>query len=83
MTNLAELFAAMTQEGLRIAERQKLERQWAEDRARIAAMFATKTDEDMRQLWDAYDGCNAPNGFAGEDIHAELNRRGYGDYCAV
>lgn len=39
--------------------------------------------EQLKRLWDAYDGTNAPLGFAGEDIHLELNMRGDGRYCAV
>lgn len=41
------------------------------------------SDEHLKRLWDEYDGANAPGGYAGEDIHAELNRRGLGRYCAV
>lgn len=37
----------------------------------------------LRVLWDLYDGCNAPLGFGGETIHAVLNERGDGAYCAV
>lgn len=37
----------------------------------------------VKALWDQYDGCNSPGGFAGETIHATLNLRGHGDYCAV
>jgi hypothetical protein len=37
----------------------------------------------LKELWDLYDGTNAPHGYSGEDIHAELNRRGEGEYCAV
>lgn len=39
--------------------------------------------EMLRLLWDLYDGCNAPLGFAGETIHAVLNELGDGAYCAV
>lgn len=42
-----------------------------------------KTDDELRRLWDAYDGTNEPDGFAGEDIHLVLNERGLGAYCAV
>lgn len=37
----------------------------------------------LRVLWDLYDGCNSPLGFSGETIHAVLNERGDGAYCAV
>jgi hypothetical protein len=38
---------------------------------------------DVKALWDQYDGTNNPFGYEGEEIHAELNRRGEGAYCAV
>jgi hypothetical protein len=50
-----------------------------EDRARMADM----SDDDVKRLWDAYDGCNSPDGISGEAIHFELNMRGQGRYCAV
>lgn len=39
--------------------------------------------DQLKALWDRYDGCNAPDGYDGEDIHAVLNMRGEGRYCAV
>lgn len=39
--------------------------------------------DGLRALWDCYDGCNSPLGFAGETIHAALNERGDGAYCAI
>lgn len=39
--------------------------------------------EQLKALWDQYDGINSPGGFWGEEIHRELNQRGAGDYCAV
>lgn len=41
------------------------------------------TDEQLMALWDQYDGCNAPGGHEGEDIHLVLNLKGLGDYCRV
>lgn len=41
------------------------------------------TLDALKALWDAYDGINMPDGYSGEEIHAELNRRGHGLYCAV
>jgi len=40
-------------------------------------------EDDLKALWDRYDGCNAPDGHDGEDIHMALNIKGAGDYCAV
>lgn len=37
----------------------------------------------VKALWDAYDGCNDPDGFDAVAIHIDLNRRGEGSYCAV
>jgi hypothetical protein len=48
-------------------------------RERLEAM----TTDEVKELWDRYDGTNDPDGFDGEDIHRELNRRGEGLYCAV
>jgi len=39
--------------------------------------------EQLKKMWDAYDGTNSPLGFSGEDVHMELNFRGEGAYCAV
>jgi hypothetical protein len=39
--------------------------------------------ERLKQLWDNYDGTNAPDGFMGEAIHFALNIRGEGAYCSV
>lgn len=51
----------------------------AEARARMENV----PTEQLKRMWDAYDGMNAPLGFSGEDIHLELNMRGEGSYCAV
>lgn len=50
-----------------------------QDCERLAGM----SDEAVKKLWDAYDGCNCPSGISGEAIHSDLNRRGLGRYCAV
>lgn len=50
---------------------------------RLRKLFDGKTKDDVRNLWDQYDGCNEPGGFCGEDIHAYLNLIGDGHYCAV
>jgi len=42
-----------------------------------------KPIEEVKALWDHYDGCNRPGDFDGEVIHLVLNRRGEGHYCAV
>jgi hypothetical protein len=42
-----------------------------------------KPIEEVKALWDEYDGCNSPGGFSGENIHLVLNLRGEGHYCAV
>lgn len=41
--------------------------------------------EELMQAWDAWDGDPATMfyPFDMEDVHAELNRRGEGSYCAV
>lgn len=39
--------------------------------------------EQLKSLWDRYDGGNAPDEYDGEDIHKVLNMRGCGEYCAV
>lgn len=39
--------------------------------------------EQVKSLWDEYDGCNTPGGVSGESIHLNLNQRGHGYYCAI
>jgi len=39
--------------------------------------------EEVKRLWDEYDGCNCPGGVSGEMIHHHLNAHGEGAYCAV
>ena len=39
--------------------------------------------EALKDMWDRWGGVDAIDGFEGEDIHAELNRRGEGAYCVV
>lgn len=41
------------------------------------------TVQQLRNLWDRYDGGNSPGGFSGEAIHIVLNLKGDGSYCAV
>lgn len=48
-----------------------------------SARMAPMSDDAVKKLWDAYDGCNSPQGICGEAIHLELNLRGHGEYCAV
>jgi hypothetical protein len=47
--------------------------------ARLSAM----TRDQVRGLWDQYDGCNSPDGISAEMIHHHLNAIGDGIYCAV
>jgi hypothetical protein len=49
----------------------------------IESYLKTMEASELKQLWDAYDGTNAPGGFSGEAIHLELNARGLGEYCAI
>lgn len=53
------------------------------ERARLAKLFAGKSIEDMRHLWDTI----GDNSFSGPydcaDIHSYMNMLGDGGYCAV
>jgi len=60
-----------------------MEKRRYDERARLSALFEKYSDNDLRRLWDEYDGFNTPDGFCGEDIHNEMNRRGNGENCAV
>lgn len=51
-----------------------LEQERKDDEARRIRKYAALTDDQLKALW------NSPEG---DDIHAELNRRGHGGYCAV
>lgn len=53
------------------------------DRERQAVTIRDLRTAAVKRLWDQYNGSNAPLGYDGETIHAELNRRGEGLYCAV
>lgn len=39
--------------------------------------------DELKSLWDEYDGANEPDDYWGEDIHYRLNELGHGEYCAV
>lgn len=41
------------------------------------------TTDKLKELWDRWEGVGEVEGFWGEEIHRELNRRGEGLYCAV
>lgn len=45
--------------------------------------FASIPTATLKAMWDRWDAMNDVDGLSGEDIHAELNRRGEGQYCAV
>jgi hypothetical protein len=49
----------------------------------IRAGMVYLDDDYLRELWDRCDGANEPDGYDCNNIHAELNRRGLGGYCAV
>lgn len=72
---LAEAFATLLSD----QRRNRLPEWWVEETRKLREM----PTEMIRLLWDLYDGCNSPLGFAGETIHAVLNERGDGAYCAV
>lgn len=39
--------------------------------------------EELRRLWDAVGDDSYSSGYDCADIHAALNEKGDGDYCAV
>jgi hypothetical protein len=43
----------------------------------------TLSVDQLKSMWDCWDGITPVDGIWGETIHAELNRRGEGKYCAV
>lgn len=73
--DVAIAFARMIEEGRRIAAAAR----WWREHPALAEMAV----DELKALWDAYDGSNSPGGFEGEDIHLALNLRGEGSYCAV
>ena len=70
--SLAELFAEL------IGSRRP-PNPWAAELRQLEAF----SDDDLKALWDQYDGCNSPGGFSDVAIHTALNLRGLGAYCAV
>lgn len=57
------------------------------ERRRLAKMFAGKSAEEMRTLWDAIGDGSFYHGVEGDfdcaDIHSYMNMIGDGAYCAV
>lgn len=41
------------------------------------------TDEELKAVWDAWDGGGWDTAIDPEDAYFELNRRGLGDLCAI
>lgn len=52
----------------------------AEQRSRDA--MATMSDDELKALWDDPEALDGHDVLDCDDIHAELNRRGHGIYCA-
>lgn len=44
----------------------------------------TLPTDELKRLWDGYDGAEVGDrNTSGEAVHAVLNERGEGEYCAV
>lgn len=55
-----------------------------QERTRLAKMFAGKTKENMRALWDSFDDNTSFCGpYDCADVHSYMNMLGDGAYCAV
>ena len=80
---LAKAFASMMRAGAEI-RRKALAREIRLSREmRLDALFANVSTEDLKAAWDAVGDDSFGHGYDCADIHAELNRRGEGRYCAV
>lgn len=55
----------------------------AAERRRLAKLFAGKTVEDMRKLWDTIGDDSFSGPYDCADIHSYMNMLGDGEYCAV
>lgn len=55
----------------------------ADERRRLAKLFAGKSVADMRQLWDNMGEDSFSSGYDCVDIHSYMNMIGDGGYCAV
>lgn len=53
------------------------------ERRRLANLFAGKSIEDMRALWDSFDDSSFCGEYDCADVHAYMNMLGDGAYCAV
>lgn len=73
---LKGLFESM---GLRVVDITPLSE--AEQRSRAA--MAPMTDDELKAMWDDLAAIDGHPVLDCDDIHAELNRRGLGLYCAV
>lgn len=58
-----------------------------DERHRLARMFAGRSKDDMRRMWDAIGDDSFYHGPDGDfdcaDIHSYMNMIGDGGYCAV
>lgn len=83
-SDIAERFAKLMADAAEMRRQKEAKEYWAAHWAandeRVRAMFAHLSLEEMRALWDADDETHE---FCCDDIWAELNRRGDGEYCAV
>jgi ferritin-like protein len=53
------------------------------DRLRLAKLFAGKSKDDMRKLWDTVGEDSFSGPYDCADIHSYMNMLGDGEYCAV
>lgn len=86
MRDIAERFGKLMVEAAEMRrkkeEKERWTAHWAANDERVRAMFEHLSLDEMRALWDAV--CDdKPCEFCCDDIWAELNRRGDGEYCAV
>ena len=57
--------------------------QGQEERRRLAKMFAGKSRDEMRALWDSFDDSSFCGPYDCADVHGYMNMTGDGAYCAV
>ena len=83
LTDIVRNFAEMIAIGHQIRARNDAARRLAERMAELEALFSEWSDDALVGHWNSV-GCDFNcSVICCEDVHAELNRRGLGNVCAV
>ena len=82
-SDVLKAFAEMMVIGAKISADNAKKKQWEKYQARLEALFMGVSDDTLKLMWDNVDCDKCEAEYCCDEIHAELNRRGHGSYCAV